>query len=226
MENKTFAFEIVARPDFSLLKVQIPAGKTIKVEAGAMAGMDTNIKVKAKAKGGLGRLLTGESIFISEYTAEKSSAEMLIAPGASGEIQHVHLNGETIYLQNSAFLAASPEIQVETKWQGVKKGFFSGQSFFLIKCSGVGDLWFNTYGGMLSYEEADEELVVDTGHIVAFTEGLTYEVSSLGGYKSLFFSGEGFVCKFRGKGRLWIQTKKVSHFARWLYWYRPASKNS
>jgi uncharacterized protein (AIM24 family) len=63
---------------------------------------------------------------------------------------------------------------------------------------------------------------VDTGHVVAFTEGLEYSVSRIGGYKSLFFSGEGLVCRFSGNGRLWIQTRKLGAFARWVYPFRPA----
>jgi uncharacterized protein (TIGR00266 family) len=216
-----FPFRIEGRPDFSLLTATIPAGKTLKVEASAMASMDSNLTMKTKMKGGLARFLTGESLFLNEFTAEGGSGEISIAPGAPGDLEHIFLNNETIYLQNSAFLASSPQINLETKWQGVKKGFFSGESFFLIKASGTGDLWFNTYGAMIEMPDGDNSITVDTGHIVAFTEGLTYEVQRLSGYKSLFLSGEGFVCRFSGKGRIWIQTRKAEPLVRWLHWYRP-----
>ena len=108
----------------------------------------------------------------------------------------------------------------ESKWQGMIKGFFSGESLFLIKCSGSGDLWFNTYGAMFEVD-VDGEYVIDTGHIVAFTEGLDYDISRIGGYKSLFFSGEGFVCRFKGKGKIWAQTRKINAFKSWIYPYRP-----
>ena len=87
-------------------------------------------------------------------------------------------------------------------------------------CSGRGDLWFNTYGGMIAVD-VDGEYIVDTGHIVAFTEGLEYQVGRIGGYKSLFFSGEGLICRFRGRGRLWIQTRKLGAFASWVRPFRP-----
>jgi uncharacterized protein (TIGR00266 family) len=219
-----FEYTVDGKPDFGLLNVTIPAGRTLKVEASAMAGMDTNISMKTKFKGGLGRFLTGESLFINEFTAEGGSGQISIAPGSPGDLDHVYLSNETIYLQNTAYLASDPAVTLETKWQGLTKGFFSGESFFLIKCSGVGDLWFNTYGAMIEMTGVDSDLVVDTGHIVAFTEGLTYSVSKVGGYKSLFFSGEGFVCRFSGTGRVWIQTRKVPALAQWLYWYRPQQK--
>jgi uncharacterized protein (TIGR00266 family) len=219
-----FNYTIDGKPDFALLNVTIPAGQTLKVESSAMAAMDTNVSMKTKFKGGLGRFLTGESLFINEFSAEGAPGQISIAPGAPGDLEHVYLNNETIFLQNSAYVASAPEISLETKWQGFTKGFFSGESFFLIKCSGTGDLWFNTYGAMIQLENVDDSLVVDTGHIVAFTEGLSYSVGKVGGYKSLFFSGEGLVCKFSGQGKVWIQTRKVPALTSWLYWYRPQKK--
>jgi len=221
-----YSFRIDGRPDFSFLTVTIPAGQTLKVEASAMAGMDTHLRMKTKFKGGLGRFLTGESLFINEFTAEGALGELSIAPGAPGDLEHVYLDNQSIFLQNTAFVASALEINVETKWQGLTKGFFSGESFFLIRCSGKGDLWFNTFGAMIEMVDVNDDLVVDTGHIVAFTEGLEYSVSRLGGYKSLFLSGEGLVCRFRGQGKVWIQTRKISPLASWLYWFRPVkSKN-
>ena len=222
----TYNFTIDGKPDFALLNVTIPEGASLKVESSAMAAMDSNISMKTRLKGGLGRFLSGESLFINEFKAEGAPGQISIAPGAPGDLVHVHLNNETIYLQNSAFVAASPEIHLETKWQGLTKGFFSGESFFLIKCSGTGDLWFNTYGAMIEMVSVDDSLVVDTGHIVAFTDGLTYSVGKVGGYKSLFFSGEGLVCKFAGQGKIWLQTRKVPALTSWLYWFRPKQKSN
>jgi uncharacterized protein (TIGR00266 family) len=223
MEEK-FKHNIDHKPDYSFLTVRIPAGETLKVEASAMATMDTNIQMKTKFKGGLGRFITGESLFINEFTAQNGSGEMTIAPSSPGDMDHVYLDNQTIYLQNSAFVAADPALKIETKWQGLTKGFFSGENLFLIKVSGTGDLWFNSYGGIMAIDVQDA-YVVDTGHIVAFTEGLDYRVSKVGGYKSLFFSGEGFVCRFSGEGKVWIQTRKIYPLLSFLRPFRPAKNN-
>jgi uncharacterized protein (TIGR00266 family) len=224
LNKKGFDFRIDCKPDYGFLTVNIPSGQKIKVEAAAMASMDTNLEMKTKFKGGFSRFLGGESIFINEYTAKNGNADIQIAPACPGDIEHVHLSDETIYLQNTAFLASADTVNVETKWQGFTKGFFSGESFFLIKCSGRGDLWFNSYGGIIPIN-VEDGYVVDTGHIVAFTEGLTYEISKVGGYKSLFLSGEGLVCKFKGQGKVWIQTRKISPFISWVHPFRPAGGN-
>jgi len=220
-----FDFKFDHKPDYSFLTVQLPANKTLKVEASAMATMDTNINMKTKFKGGLKRFISGESIFINEFTAQNGAGEITIAPSAPGDMEHVYLDNETIYLQNSAFVASDPSLDVATKWQGLMKGFFSGEKLFLIKVSGQGDLWFNSYGGILEIDVTDN-YVVDTGHIVAFTENLEYKVSKVGGYKSLFLSGEGFVCRFSGAGKVWIQTRKVQPLTAFLAPFRPRkSKN-
>jgi uncharacterized protein (TIGR00266 family) len=223
-DKKGFDYAFDCKPDFGFVTINIPTGKKLKVEAAAMATMDTNIEMKTTLKGGFGRFLTGESLFINEFTAKNGSGDIQIAPACPGDVEHIYLQNETIYLQNTAFLASADTVLAETKFQGLTKGFFSGESFFLIKCSGEGDLWFNSFGGIIVMD-VEEGYVVDTGHIVAFTEGLTYEISRVGGYKSLFFSGEGLVCKFSGKGKVWIQTRKINPFVGWTFPFRPTGKN-
>jgi uncharacterized protein (TIGR00266 family) len=214
-------FKIDGSPDFSFLTVTLPAGQMLKVEASAMATMDTNLVMKTKMKGGISRMLSGENLFLNEFTAENGQGEIGIAPATPGDLIHRYLRGETLYLQSGAFVASSPDIKIETKWQGFTKGFFSGESLFLIRASGEGDLWLNSYGAIIEIDVKDG-YVVDTGNIVAFTEGLEYSISKVGGYKSLFFSGEGFVCRFKGEGKLWIQTRSVGAFAGWASKYRPS----
>jgi uncharacterized protein (TIGR00266 family) len=173
----------------------------------------------------LGRFLTGESLFINDFTAEKGSGEIGIAPGSPGDITHVYLENETIFLQNSGYVASSQGVEVESKWQGLMKGFFGSDGLFLIKASGTGDLWFSTYGAMIQID-VDGEYYVDNSYMVAFTEGLKYDIRRLGSYKSLFFSGEGLVCRYYGKGKLWIQTRQVPALRTWIWPFRRVKSKS
>lgn len=221
-----YDYQIHASPDYSLLDVTIPDGQKLKVEASSMASMDSTLKMKTKLKGGLGRFLTKESLFINEYEAQGGDGEISIAPGPSGDIGHYEVkSGEDFYLTASSFLASTMGVTQETKWQGLGRGFFSGESFFLIKCSGVGQIWFNCYGAMFDVDVKDE-YVVDTGHIVAFTEGLDYQITKFGGYKSLFLSGEGLVCRFRGEGKVWIQTKNPLGLVSWADQFRIIERSN
>lgn len=219
-------FNIEGQPDYALLNVDIPKNETLLVEASSMATMDSNLEMKSTLKGGLGRFLSRESVIINRFTAVGAPGQISVAPGLPGDIGNYQIkDGEHFYLTASSFLASEASVKQESKWQGFTKGFFSGESFFLIRCSGEGQLWFNCYGAMFEIDVIDE-YIIDTGHIVAFTEGLDYEISKIGGYKSLFFSGEGFVARFKGQGKIWVQTKTPMGFVQWADQFRIVRRNN
>lgn len=220
-----YKFDILAKPDFSSVKITIPAGEKLKVEASSMSSMDSNISMKTKLKGGLGRFLSNESVFINEFTSEGADGEIMLSPGPSGDIAHYDVTQGDLFLTSSSFVASGPNVNIDSKFQGFAKGFFSGEGLFIMKCSGQGDVWFNSYGAIIEVD-IEDEYFVDTGHIVAFTSGLDYEVKSFGGYKSFFFSGEGFIARFKGKGRVWIQSKQPYALVSWADRYRRIEKRN
>jgi len=221
-EKTDYPHTLAGAPDYALVNITIPAGKTLKAEASSMAYMDSSLKMKTKMGGGFKRMLSGENLFVNEFTAPEGAAEIGIAPGTPGDIRHVYLENETVYIQNSAYLASSPDLETGIEFQGFK-GFFSGEKLFMIKCAGTGDLWFNSFGGIVEID-VKKDYVVDTGHIVGFTGGLTYDVRPVGGLKSLFFSKEGLVCRFSGEGKIWIQTRLTPAFVTWADGFRRIEK--
>lgn len=227
-----FVYEIEHAPAYAALKVKLQAGQTILVESGAMAAMDSHIKMKSRMKGGLmkgvARMLSGESLFISEFTAEGKPGELYISPGVPGDLQHYTLNGNALIVQSSGFVAASPTVEMNTKFQGVK-GFFSGESIFMLRASGTGDFWFSSFGGIIEIPISGD-YVVDTGYIVAFEDTLSYNVEIFGGlsFKGLragILGGEGLVCRFQGTGRLWIQTRHLYPLLNFLNAFRPVKSD-
>ncbi len=227
--TSTLDFEISQSPDFGMLRVQLEDGQQIFAETSAMATMDGNIKLKAGLKGGLGKSLMrglgGESMIVNTFTAQNGSGEVTFAPGPPGDLLHYGLDGSSIMLQRGAFVAHSDGVEVTGKWEGAK-GFFSGEGLVLLKASGTGDVFFNSFGAIIEVEVADD-YYVDTGYVVAFEDTLNYSVTVLPGLsrggkvKSFFFGGEGLVCKFSGQGKVWVQTRNVNPFLNWAHWYRP-----
>lgn len=225
---------ITHRPDFAMLRVQLAPGEKVLAEPSAMATMDTNIDLQSGLKGGLlksiGRAFGGESMIVNTFTAQGGSGEVVFAPGPMGDMQHVRLQGDRVLLQRGAYVASSEGVEIDGKWEGFR-GFFSGEGMVLLQARGDGDLWFNTYGAMLEIDVRDG-YYVDTGYIVAFEDTLQYEVTILPGLsvgskiKSFLFGGEGLVCRFSGEGKLWIQTRTVNPFLRWVYPYRPQRQNN
>jgi uncharacterized protein (TIGR00266 family) len=223
------SYKIEHAPAYASLSLKLQANQTVMVESGAMAAMDTCIQMKSKVQGGLGksigRMLGGESLFVSEFTAVGQPGDLLLSPGVPGDIQYYRLDGsKSLMVQSSGFVAASPTVAIDTKFQGFK-GFFSGESLFLLKMTGTGDLWFSSYGAILEIP-VEGEYVVDTGYIVAFEETLNYKVELLGGlaWKGLrtgILGGEGLVCRFSGQGRLWVQSRQLYPFLNYLNAFRP-----
>ncbi|MFG6106166.1 TIGR00266 family protein [Leptothoe sp. EHU-05/26/07-4] len=233
MSNQV-TYAIDHNPAYASLKLSLQPNQTVSVEAGAMAAMDSCIDMKSKAKGGwkkgLGRMLGGESLFISEFTAQGSSGDLYISPGVPGDIQHYILDGnQSLMVQSSGFVAAGPGVSIDSKFQGFK-GFFSGESLFLLRVTGQGDFWFSSFGAILEIP-VEGNYVVDTGYIVAFEDSLSYNVEmisglSFRGLRTGIFGGEGLVARFSGSGRLWIQSRNVYSLVNFLNPFRPTKSNN
>jgi uncharacterized protein (TIGR00266 family) len=212
--------------DFASLTLVFDSpGESVRVEAGAMIARDTSMQMQTSMRGGLGAslkrsLLGGESLFQNTFTATRPGETLRLAPAMEGSIVEQELAaGQTIFLQSGAFVACTPEVQLDTKWGGAK-GFF-GAGLFLLRTTGPGRVWFSTYGALHAVELSGDEYIVDNAHLVAFDEGLTYNVEKIGGLKSLLFSGEGLVCRLRGRGRVWLQTRSPGALAWFLHPFRP-----
>lgn len=226
-------FDITQRPDFALLTVHLQQGQKVFAEPSAMASMSNGIRLKAGFKGGwkktLGRALGGESLIINTFTAE-TPGDVSFAAGCPGDTVHYQLDMSTLYLQRGAFMVHSEGVELSGKWGGAK-GFFSGKGLVLLKATGTGDLFFNSYGALIEMN-VEDEYIVDTGYVVAFEESLDYDVTTIPGMstggkvKSFFFGGEGLVVRFRGEGRVWIQSRAVNPFLNWVYPFRPVQKQS
>lgn len=225
-------YEIIDAPDFGLLKVTFDgAGETVVAESGAMVSRSDAVDMQTNMRGGVGaalkrRVLGGESMFQNTFTSSAAGQELLLAPGPEGDLKHHPLaTGEVLYLQSGNYLAHTGDVQLDTKWGGAKS-FFGGVGFFMLKLTGPGDVFFNSYGALHAVEVGPEGYTVDTGHIVAFTEGLDYNVRKFGGFKGLFFSGEGLIAEFHGQGTVWMQTRNAGSLANFLEPFRPVQRSS
>lgn len=212
---------IVYRPSYSLLQLIMDPGESIRAEAGAMVSMTPNMQIQTQARGGvLGGLkravLGGESFFMNTFTCQGGAGEMTLAPNLAGDMMHVPLGGGAILVQSGSYVCSNGTIEVDTSWGGAKS-FFSGEGLFLLKCAGHGDLFLSSYGAIHMVDlQPGQQYLVDTGHMVAFEESVSYKVQAVGGFKSTVFSGEGLVCNFTGPGRLYLQSRSMDAFLKYL----------
>ncbi len=213
-------YDIKYGPSYALGIVSLETGEKLQTESGAMVSMSDAIKMETGVRGGImsglkRSVLGGESFFINTFTAEQPG-EVTIAPALPGDIVALELTGGTLMVQSGSFLAATPDVNVDTKWGGGKT-FFSREGLFLLKCTGTGTIFVSSYGAIHLVDlQAGQRYNVDTGHMVAFDESVTYEVGRAGGWKTTLLGGEGLVCKLNGPGRFYLQTRSPDSFLSWL----------
>jgi uncharacterized protein (TIGR00266 family) len=220
--------EIRNKPDFASLHVELAEGEQVVTEAGAMMGMSPGLKMDTNMKGGLlaaaKRAVSGESVFLNTYTATADGQRLDLAPSQPGDMVHVELDGNTVIVQAGSYCACTTGVEVDSKWGGWSS-MKAGEGLVMLKCSGTGDLWMSSYGA-IHCEQVNGTYVVDTSHVVAFDDSLTFTTRSIGGLKSLFLSGEGRVVEFTGQGRVWFQTRSAPSLAEFLHPFRTVKTSN
>jgi uncharacterized protein (TIGR00266 family) len=156
---------------------------------------------------------------MGEYTATRDGSEVMISPGIPGEVVQREIVGSGLTLQAGSFLACTPGVELGTVFGGLR-AIFSGEGMFFLSVGGSGQLWFNAYGSILERDLSfGEELVVDTGHVVGWEKEVTWSISGVGNIFSTVFSGEGLVLRFKGPGKVYLQTRSLGALSGWLTGY-------
>jgi len=217
-------YKIKYSPSYAMLVLNLEAGEKIVGEAGAMTYMSPNIEVTTRTRersilSSIGlSILGGQSLFVNDYIASGGPGELGLVAAPVGDIQVMEVEPDQGFIvQRASYLASTENIDLDVKWEGFTKGLF-GQGLFMIRVTGSGDLFINTFGAIDKHELGlGEELVVDNFHLVAFSDRCEYEVERIGGWKETILSGEGFVTRIRGPGEVYIQTKNLREFVNWIW---------
>jgi uncharacterized protein (TIGR00266 family) len=223
--------EIKYRPSYSIAVARLSSNEALQVEGGAMVGMSAGMNVETKARGGVLKslarsVLGGESFFVNTYRAPSQGGELLLAPALPGDLIVRTLQSETLLVQSGSYVASSEDLELDTKWGGAKT-FFAREGLFMLRAHGTGLLVLSSYGAIHEMElAAGQSYTVDTGHLVAFTDNMGFNVRRIGGLKSTVFSGEGLVVDLTGPGRVLLQTRSEDAFLSWLIPKLPSSSNS
>ncbi len=211
--------QIEHRVAFASATISLEEGEKFVAENGSMIAMSDNMVVETSSMaiggkgggilGGIGRMLGGESFFNNVFYPSMGSGEVMIAPALVGDIVRYDLNGELI-VQAKSWLGSSQDVSMSVKWGGLKS-FFGGEGFLLLRLSGNGPVLFNAFGAIHEVE-IDGSFIIDTGHMVAYEPTLDFKIKKVGSWFSTIFSGEGLVCEFSGRGKLWMQTRNPNEF--------------
>lgn len=212
--------EIVGKPSFGYINVDLEPGETLIAESDAMASMSADLSMQAKFNGGLfsglGKKFLGrESLFVNEFCNNRAKAQRVtLAQRTPGDICSIELNDETFYLQPGAYIASTAGVDLDLGWAGFAS-FIGREGLFRLKVKGTGTVWFGAYGGILE-RDLEGEIIVDTSHLVGYSPGVGLSAKLAGGIFSSFFGGEGLVTRLEGQGKYYIQTRSIAGLASWL----------
>ena len=218
-------------PSFAVARCTLTGGETMRAESGAMMATSDGVAIEASMQGGLVKslkrsVLGGESLFITTYTAPSRGGWVDCAARLPGDAVLATLNGsQALNIQRGSYLCSESTIEIDTKWGGFKN-LFGGEGGFLIRATGSGEVVASCYGAldriMLS---AGEKLTVDSGHMVAYDDGVTMNLRrAASGSLTSLKSGEGFVFDFTGPGEVMVQTRNPSELITWLTTVLPFSR--
>ena len=202
-------------------------------QSGGMSWQTQGIRMTTNARGGimksLGRMFTGESMFMSSYTAEVDQAQIAFATTVPGDIIAIDMSQrpQGIILQKGAFLCAEQDIELSVKFtKRFSAGLFGGEGFILQEAKGRGMLFLEVDGDPIEKELAPGEVLkVDTGNVVGFEPSISYEIETIKGLGNIFLGGEGlFLTKLVGPGKVIIQSQNFMDFAGRIASILPTNK--
>lgn len=210
------------------------ANQTICTERGSMSWMSPNMKMDTNTGGGfkkmMGRLFSGDSIFMNEYTALGTSGMIAFASSFPGSIIPFELReGNGIIVQKSGFLAMEKGLELSLYFQKkLGKGFFGGEGFIMQKITGNGVAFVEIDGYCKEYElGVGESIILDTGYLAAMSESCTMDVQTVKGVKNMLFGGEGlFNTVVTGPGKVYVQSMPIINTAQALSPYITVSDSS
>ena len=228
--------------DMQMVEVELDPSETVIAEAGAMTYMEDGINFETKMgdgsepdQGFMGklfsagkRMITGESLFMTHFTNQGSGKKHVAFsspfPGSIIAINMAELNGGLL-CQKDSFLAAALGTKIDIAFnRRLGSGFFGGEGFILERLEGDGMAFIHAGGTVIEKKLNDETLRLDTGCLVAFTDGIDYDIEMTKGLKSMFFGGEGmFLASLKGTGSVWIQSLPFSRLADRVLEHAPSN---
>ena len=215
-------YDIRKRPSNAVLDVTLDEDERIDAKPGAMVSRSATVTTDTEIAGGegvtgmLSRAISDEREMTSNaFVAEEDGGHVLLAPDAPGDVTPIDL-AETgrIKVQSGSPLAWTEGVEKSTA-MNESRNFFSSGELTVLAMEGDGTAFLSAYGAVVEREiAADDPVIVDEDHLIAWTDGLDLSRERDGSIKSALLGGEGYVTKFSGSGTVWLQTRDPLVFVR------------
>lgn len=211
--------------------IQLNPGESIISQSGGRTWSRGPVITETKAEGGVGksvgRVLSGESLFMSRYTAQ-GPAEIAFSSSFPGRIVARELGpGQSVICQKSAFLCATLGVELSVFFQKkLGAGLAGGEGFIMQRVIGPGLVFFEVDGYCQEYDLVPgEPLICDTGVLAIMDDTCQMDVQMVKGVKNVLFGGEGlFDTVITGPGKVYLQTMTIQKLAVLMVPFLPKKK--
>lgn len=221
---------IDCKPSYSVATVVLDANEAVSCESGAMAYMSSGLEASGSMQGGVVRSLMrksfgDESFFMAKYTARVHGAWVALAPKYPGDIDVINLDGNREYfVEAGASLGHGQNVVIDVKYAGVRS-IALREGATVLKASGHGPMIICSYGAIQKFTLGyGENIIVDTGHLVAWSADMGMRFGPLSGIVTSQVTGEGLVGELTGPGEVWVQTRAESSIKDWIFPDRAQNK--
>ena len=170
-----------------------------------------NTNLKGGIKGIISRKMTGESAFVTNYSAGRMGGNVTFATTVPGTIKCLYITPDkSIICQKTAFLCAEQNVDLSVVFtKRLRAGLLGGEGFILQKLSGEGNAFLEIAGDVLSYElQQGDILRVNPGNIVAFADTVDFDIEFIKDLSTIAFGKKGmFISTLKGPGLVVLQTQ-------------------
>ena len=207
-------FTIENGPGNAVVTVSLDAGERVEADPGTMISRSASVTsdTQRAAKGARGMIKSALSdeldVTKTVYTAEGAPGEVTLGPDLPGDISRIDLaDTGRVKVQSGGVVAWTPDVE-KSSAMNEAGNFFSSGELTVLALEGDGTAFLSAFGGLRNHEVTPEEpIVVDEDHLLAWTDGLSVSRTKDSSIKSSLLGGEGFVTRFEGEGRVWVQTR-------------------
>jgi uncharacterized protein (TIGR00266 family) len=215
--------------NLQMVKIDLQPGEGIFAEAGSMVNMTGSFTMESQLKGGIisgiKRAVTGESIFLTRFTAGERAGFVSFAGMMPGKIFPVTVGPDREFIaRKESFLCCGEDVELDIAFtEKLRAGLFGGGGFILQRMTGKGTVFLHCCGDIIEMTLQPGECVkVQTGLVVGFDHTVGYDIALAGGITTALFGGEGlFVTTLTGPGTVVLQSMDIAKLAASIIPYLP-----
>lgn len=216
--------------------LKLEEGESIDIQSGGMLAfqnlhLETHLSNRTLWQRIKNFFFGSENIFTNTFTGLKNGGWLLLKEDFHHQIVEFTLSQKhpNIIVVNKAYMASSPNVELDTSFGGTKS-WFRGTGLFPAearlkahKADEIGKIYLRSDWGPIRAIKIEPGVLttIDNDALVGYTSGLDCSVGMLGNaVKSYLFSKEALVCTFSGSGYVFTR----NHPKKWLCLHMESPK--